>query len=178
MTLECDTKHSGMAKERLWILTAAFSCTVFAADVRLDQSADGWILRNDRIALELAHTQSGQIVLRSLRNVTSGREWAIAQTETGVSLDAGTGERAGDFRFNSAKIHKLPNEGMELAIESVDSRSQVSSWLTVRCYPGVAALEFKARIENHGTKNTPLIHSDRAAGNLCDHDKRSAHPFR
>ena len=147
-----------MGTQRFWILPAMFSCVAFAADVRIDHSNNGWILQNEGIAIELAHSPSGQIVLRSLRNVASGREWAMAQADAGVSLEASGAARAGDFRFSSEKIRKLSNGAMELAIGSVDAAAKVDLWLMVRGYPGTAALEFSARIENHGAKTMPLVH--------------------
>jgi hypothetical protein len=145
-----------MGKE-LSILAMTFSCALFGADPAVDRSANGWTVRNDRIAMELAHTGSGQIVLRSLRNIANGHEWAVAQTDAGVSLAAAAGAAVGDFRFNGDKIRKLPSGAVELSLQSVDARTNSELWLMVRCYPGTAALEFNARIENHGSKTMPLV---------------------
>ena len=146
-----------MSKEPFILLAAMYSCSVFGADVRMEPSTNGWILRNDRILLELAHTSSGQIVLQSLRNLLTGREWASAQTDAGASLEATAGSPAGGFRFSSEKIRRLPNGAIELAIDSVDTESNLNFSLLVRCYPDAAALEFSARIENRGTKTMPPL---------------------
>lgn len=147
-----------MRKTTIGSLLAVFACGSFAAEVRVDPSVNGWTLHNDRISLELAHTSSGQIQLRSLRNLASGREWAAPQTAAGVSLEATQeGGSAGEFRFSAGEIHKLPNGGVELAISSVDARTQAKLWQSVRGFPGSTAVEFAARLENPGTATLPLL---------------------
>ena len=128
-----------------------------SAEARIESSADGWILQNERIAMELAHAASGEIVLRSLRLGAGGREWAAARTEAGVAFESSAGPSANEFRFSGAKSRKLPGGGVELAVSSTDARRKADVLLIVRCYPGTAALEFHARIENHGTDTMPLL---------------------
>ena len=55
---------------------------------------------------------------------------------------------------------------MELAIESVDSRSRVSSWLTVRCYPGVGGPRIQSENRKPRNKKHAADTTDRAAGRL------------
>jgi hypothetical protein len=143
---------------RFPILLALVSSPAPGAEARIDPSQDGWIVQNGRIAIELGHSASGRIVLRSLRPA-GGREWAAPQTETGVAFDSPSGLSANEFRFTEGKSRKLPGGGVELALSSTNARLKANALLIVRCYPDAGALEFRARVENVGSETMPLINT-------------------
>jgi hypothetical protein len=152
---EFDT-HQGMKLARFSIMLGLVFPPALSAEARIDPSNDGWIVRNERIAIELGHSASGKIVLRSLRLIAGGREWA-AQTETGVAFDSPSGLSANEFRFTGGQSRKLPGGGVELALSSTNAGLKANTLLIIRCYPDAGALEFRARVENVGSETMPLI---------------------
>lgn len=149
------------------------------AAARIERIADGWVINNERIRLELLRTSPGGVAVASLRNPRTGHEWATAQGPTGafVEAEAGTGAIAGaseesGFRFSGERTSGLPGGGIELGLAFTNPHIEATLWLLLRCYPTAAVIEYATRLESTGTKTLPPL---RRIDPLCLYlDKPSA----
>jgi len=130
--------------------------------VQVEQSASGWTIHNGHVRLEILRTSSGGVVLGSLRHEGTGYEWTALDSPTGPSMQWEGGAPAGlagdhGLSLQGGVVRPLPSGGMELILSFGTASSDLMLLLELRCYPGVAVVEYAALLENRGSETLPLV---------------------
>ena len=129
----------------------------------------GWVIGNGRIRLELAKTAAGGLALVSLTRPAAagekgGHEWALKGSPAGPALGMAAGAPAvqpdeAGFAVSDAEITGLAGDAVQLTVSFADARRGAHLVLTLKCFPGRAAIECAARLSNRGTAAFPLVHA-------------------
>lgn len=129
----------------------------------------GWVIGNGRIRMELAKSPGGGVTLASLARPAAagekdGFEWALRGSPIGPATqwDKGGGARLPEeagFRYSSETVSELPDGSAVLSIAFADTRRGAALTLNLKCFPGRAAIEFDAALENRGNVTLPLVYA-------------------
>lgn len=123
----------------------------------------GWVIGNGHIRLELAGTAGGGLAVASLRGGGTC-DWAGKNSPAGPALGLKPGAAAAQpevagFRLEGGTIEQLAGGGARLTISFVDSRRGGRLELALTCFPQTAAIEYTARLANHGSAPLPLVYA-------------------
>ena len=130
-------------------------------DARVDITPHGWRIHNGCISLEIARLPEGGISFESL--TMGGREWAKPGMEAGITL---LGEKQpygiaewGYSLEGDGTSADLPGGGVELVLLFAFEEGCPLCYLIIRCFPGIAALEFFTRLEWYSDYPVPLAYA-------------------
>ncbi len=177
-----------MKTKYFWALATLMVVWPAFAQVRIQQTATGWLLQNEKIALELRRAAGGQVVVSSLRHAASQHQWAAPDGTGGIFIqsDANQGPpgtagfvlEAGDVREGGAGEKELT-----LSFNNRTSGARLS--LALRVFPRRAVIEYAASLENRGKSVLPLLYridplliALRSTGLRARTPQRNEHGFR
>jgi len=129
---------------------------------KVERTDKGWVLCSGRINYALDIFPDGSLRLNSLQNMDSEFEWAATGEYTGIYIENTPETMAGfsgenGFRLFDESTRTLNNGAVELQISMFQESSgmKITSFFT--CFPEVAVIEFRCRIENLGSEPLPAI---------------------
>jgi hypothetical protein len=127
----------------------------------------GWTIGNGLVNVELVRTKEGGLGLASLARPQGVKgkgafEWALSGGGAGPAVQTEPGGKAlqpeaAGYRCTGGMASELPGGAARLVISFEDSRHAVLE-LFITSFPGCAALEVEAKLENRGIEPLPLLH--------------------
>lgn len=143
------------------ILAAVMVAWPAFPQVLIQQTATGWLLQNEKIALELCRAASGQIVASSLRNVASKYQWAAPDGTSCIYIQSDTNQGpsgTAGFVFDAGDVREGGTGEKELTLSFDNRASGARLSLTLRVFPHRAVIEYSASVANRGKSVLPLLY--------------------
>lgn len=140
----------------LLAVSADSSSAAATGDVTVRQTGTLLTMDTGALVLQLDRAARGALLLRSLKQKQSGKEWAAPGTPAGINLTSALVTTEGlppgiGFRHRGYSTHPAPRGGTELRIDLEHAAASLRARLSVTAYPGSPVLDLCLHLTNTGS---------------------------